>query len=463
MTGGQTDKHMPLGANPNAMGETDEYILNLQQQVHFMELEMKILKEKVMEDEKNSGIGSLYDDERNSYAHIQELRRKYAEMKNNFERQTANLNNRKLEVSGQGFELKSKVKAMRENNAEVGRQVKEFDGDFQKRHFTLDKEVSQAQKTRAELESEMRSLQNQLDKSSQEHYDNWLYLEKEARFEEERRRRHAKEMDLKTTLTDTKTKELDAKTKEMDALTRTYQAMEPLQTILKECDVLRKKIEEALVASEMNSTKVKMMEESVAFLNDKRDYLTDEKNEAERRNEELRTQVKAQQEVAAKRLQQKLVRDKSEQTKQLIAEEELLTQQNEDISNKLREEREKYDALLAQRMEIDEQVRLKQLKLTDDTAKVADQDKSLADLRAQIDAEQAKLEETNQGLDAARKLHRREEENQRELSLKNAALNEKLAFIQAHYDYKSQVKKMDLDKFSKLTSSNMQVRGRTRF
>lgn len=108
-------------------------------------------------------------------------------------------------------------------------------------------------------------------------------------------------------------------------------------------------------------------------------------------------------------------------------------------------------------MEIDEQVRLKQLKLTDDTAKVADQDKSLADLRAQIDAEQAKLEETNQGLDAARKLHRREEENQRELSLKNAALNEKLAFIQAHYDYKSQVKKMDLDKFSKLTSSNMQI------
>lgn len=64
--------------------------------------------------------------------------------------------------------------------------------------------------------------------------------------------------------------------------------------------------------------------------------------------------MKAQQEVAAKRLQQKLVRDKSEQTKQLIAEEELLTQQNEDTSNKLQEEREKYDALLAQRMEIDE-------------------------------------------------------------------------------------------------------------
>ena len=35
-----------------------------------MELEMKILKEKVMEDEKNSGIGSLYDDDKTSHQHI---------------------------------------------------------------------------------------------------------------------------------------------------------------------------------------------------------------------------------------------------------------------------------------------------------------------------------------------------------------------------------------------------------
>jgi hypothetical protein len=30
-----------------------------------MELELKILKEKVVEDEKKSGIGSLFDDEKN--------------------------------------------------------------------------------------------------------------------------------------------------------------------------------------------------------------------------------------------------------------------------------------------------------------------------------------------------------------------------------------------------------------
>jgi hypothetical protein len=34
----------------------DEYIENLQQQLHFMELEFKLLKEKMEEEEKSGGI-----------------------------------------------------------------------------------------------------------------------------------------------------------------------------------------------------------------------------------------------------------------------------------------------------------------------------------------------------------------------------------------------------------------------
>jgi hypothetical protein len=62
-----------LGVNPNGNTE-EEYMLNLQQQIHFMELELKILKEKVVEDEKKSGIGSLFDDEKSSFQHISLLK-----------------------------------------------------------------------------------------------------------------------------------------------------------------------------------------------------------------------------------------------------------------------------------------------------------------------------------------------------------------------------------------------------
>lgn len=43
-------RHTILGHNPNTINNQDEMVLNLQQQIHLMDLEMKILKEKVNED-----------------------------------------------------------------------------------------------------------------------------------------------------------------------------------------------------------------------------------------------------------------------------------------------------------------------------------------------------------------------------------------------------------------------------
>jgi len=77
-----------LGANPNHFMEPGNskdtptlYIENLQQQIHFMELELKILKEKIIEDEKSSGIGGLFDDEKTSHEHITQLKVKYSAMR----------------------------------------------------------------------------------------------------------------------------------------------------------------------------------------------------------------------------------------------------------------------------------------------------------------------------------------------------------------------------------------------
>ena len=83
--------------NPNDPG-TDEYIENLQQQLHFMDLEFKILREKVQEDEKKSNIGSLYDDDKTQHQHIQLLKYKYAAMLKEFHRKSAELQKQQLDI-----------------------------------------------------------------------------------------------------------------------------------------------------------------------------------------------------------------------------------------------------------------------------------------------------------------------------------------------------------------------------
>jgi hypothetical protein len=74
-----------------------------------MELELKILKEKVVEDEKNSGIGSLFDDEKTSHQHIHLLKEKYMQMRKDFDRKQQELNKKKLDIIGEQFILNSQI------------------------------------------------------------------------------------------------------------------------------------------------------------------------------------------------------------------------------------------------------------------------------------------------------------------------------------------------------------------
>jgi hypothetical protein len=194
---GQDKTQFPvLGQNPNDGDDNDEYIVNLQQQIHFMELEMRILKEKVMEDEKNSGIGSLYDDDKTSHQHIQLLKTKYAKMKRDADIEDEKLNKKKLQIVGDGYVLKAQVDILRESNGKLDQQFRQFEAEQKKRHFDLDKEVKAMEKARNELEREIAHSTDQRNRQSDEHFDHWRQLTLTENDEAERVRRHETETRL---------------------------------------------------------------------------------------------------------------------------------------------------------------------------------------------------------------------------------------------------------------------------
>lgn len=114
-----------LGANPN-VGAEEDYIQILQQQVHFMELELRILKEKVIEDEKNSGIGSLFDDEKTSHQHIHLLKEKYMNMRKDFEKRSQEQARHRLDVIGEQFILDSQIRTMQNHQDELYNNREEY-------------------------------------------------------------------------------------------------------------------------------------------------------------------------------------------------------------------------------------------------------------------------------------------------------------------------------------------------
>jgi hypothetical protein len=84
-----------------------------------MELELKILKEKVIDDEKKSGIGSLFDDEKSSFQHISLLKQKYQKMRRDYDRQIEELNKKKLQIVGEQFVLDSQINIMSAQNQKI--------------------------------------------------------------------------------------------------------------------------------------------------------------------------------------------------------------------------------------------------------------------------------------------------------------------------------------------------------
>lgn len=169
--------------NPNLNVE-DEYISNLQQQIHFMELEMKILKEKVVEDEKKSGIGSLFDDEKSSQQHIHLLKQKYTKMRRDYDKKIEELNKHKLNVHGEQFVLDSQISIMLQQNQKIEDQQKEYDMATKKRIYEIDRELKDTSKQRFELENEVRQLETDLNKENEEHYNNTMHIVKDKKFEE---------------------------------------------------------------------------------------------------------------------------------------------------------------------------------------------------------------------------------------------------------------------------------------
>jgi hypothetical protein len=82
----------------------------------------------------------------------------------------------------------------------------------------------------------------------------------------------------------------------------------------------------------------------------------------------------------------------------------------------LREEREKYDNLLAGRIEIDEKLRLKAEKKAEDESVVTAQELKLKELKELIEADEKLSSEQNLAIEEARKINKLEEDRNRELN-----------------------------------------------
>lgn len=153
----------------------------------------------------------------------------------------------------------------------------------------------------------------------------------------------------------------------------------------------------------------------------------------------------------------KLNKDKTQEMKDKLEEQNILKEFNDTMTLKLQEEKDKFDKLTDQMLTIREEMKIKTAKFEEDTTAVEAQKKELEELNAKIEAEQKIVDELNQKVNDGRKLKTIEEEKNRTLTSTNAARKAKKEWIEKTYNYHENVEQLKPDIFAQITATNMDV------
>ena len=361
-----------MGDNPNVNEWGDEYILNLQQQIHFMNLELRILKEKVIEDEKKSGIGSLYDDDKTSHQHINLLQIKYKKMRRDFDKAKQRLDDENLKVMGEAFTLQAQHKLLKDQSAEIKAKKDKFNQEYQEKRFAQDKITKDQCRATATLNNEVRDIIDSHKKASEQHLHNTMFLRKDKTNEDELERRHKEEAELDLELIKNKKEKIQELEDALKALHDEWAGNGPLQESIEKEKELRQQIEEGIVLVQKLTVEQDVLKQLTEQLQVKKDELVESKADAEKLREDLTKSAKTKDDAAHKRIMQKLEREKTDEKKKLQTEMQMLEESNADAKAKLLEEIRKHEQLLSERQTLEENFNRKTAKKEEDLAIIAD-------------------------------------------------------------------------------------------
>ena len=118
------------------------------------------------------------------------------------------LQKQSLKVKGQEFVLAAQIDIMKQQNQKLTQAQKAYKEETDKQAYDLDRVLKDTQKARIDIEADLRRIENELDKSLNDHYDHKMLQDGEKASEVELLFRHELEVKLLTELLEKKNEEL---------------------------------------------------------------------------------------------------------------------------------------------------------------------------------------------------------------------------------------------------------------
>ena len=435
----------------------NDFIDNLKKQIYFMEMELKLMKEREREIAKSGGFTQLFNDDKDPSIHIQQLKVKYANMRKKMEDEILLLNDKKREIIGINVSLKAKLKSVQDFEQNVYNKLKELEKE---KKSTLNEKNSQffeKDNERTNLEADNRLSNSKLTQTLNENEELKYNIETDDKIGKMSQEDFNEKIKLIDDLVDIKGKELNDCREKIKIIIEKAESVPNYKEEQENNEKYKKEIEEL----KDKNLKLQTDAECAEMVNN---YLIKKKNDviAERKkyidlNIELKHEIEAKMTLNDNRIQKKVREANSEEIQEIKAKLDETNQKVKDLEEKINKEIEKIhnftkeiikvNIKLNHRKEFEENLQKnitkekEELEQNKKTYDVCDEESST--LKDKIGKEKT----DNELLKNRNKL----------LNEENSAITSKFDFITKNYDFTTNLKRISMEDLKNLAQSNTLV------
>ena len=435
----------------------NDFIDNLKKQIYFMEMELKLMKEREREIAKSGGFTQLFNDDKDPSIHIQQLKVKYANMRKKMEDQVLLLNDKKREITGLNVSLKAKLNQIQKFEQDVYNKLKELEREKKSELNEKNSAFFEKDNDRTNLEADNRLNKTKLDNTLKENEDLKYDIETGEKIGKMTQDDFNEKIKLIDDLVEIKGKELTECREQIKNVTERAESVPNYKEEQENNEKYKKQIEEL----KENFLKLNTDAECAEMVNN---YIIKKKNDviAERKkyidlNIELKHEIEAKNTLNDNRIQKKVREANSEEIQEIKAKLEETNQKVSDLENKIKKEIEKVhnftkeiikvNIQLNHRKEFEENLQKniakekEELEQAKKTYEICDEES--VTLKDKIGKEKT----DNELLKNRNKL----------LQEENAAITSKYDFITKNYDFTTNLKKISMEDLKNLAQSNSLV------
>ena len=435
----------------------NDFIDNLKKQIYFMEMELKLMKEREREIAKSGGFTQLFNDDKDPSIHIQQLKVKYANMRKKMEDEILLLNDKKREITGLNVSLKAKLNSIQKFEQDVYNKLKELEREKKSEINAKNSAFFNKDNERTNLEADNRLNNSKLNQTLTENEDLKYNIETGEKIGTMTQDDFNDKLKLVDDLIEIKGKELTECREKIKSIIERAESVPNYKEEQENNEKYKKQIEEL----KENFLKLNTDAECAEMVNN---YIIKKKNDviAERKkyidlNIELKHEIEAKNTLNDNRIQKKVREANSEEIQEIRNKLEETNQKVTDLENKIAKEIEKIHNFTKEIIKVN--IQLKHRKEVEE------------DLQKNIAKEKEELEEAKKTYEVCEeesntlkdKIGKEKTDNEllknrnKLLQEENASITSKFDFITKNYDFTTNLKRISMEDLKNLAQSNTLV------